>query len=318
MQKIGRIETLSKVDNKVLENEFILKDKPVIIKGGAKDWPAFKKWDVKYLIQNIGNKLVKFKTSNSEIFPNPSLFDKSVDSPIVESTFAKYLELLTQKNDTDKNNNYFLSGDEVAFVKNGLSNKNLDVIAGDFSLPSFISIDNLETTGLWVSKKGTASSIHYDSNGCHNINAQVKGSKHVVLFEPKEYKNLYMRTITQDLSYNNFSNVNWKKLDYNKFPNLKNVEYLEGTIEAGDIIFIPIFWLHYFDHLSEININVNFCWHPDAIKLNSISLVWLLSIISSRMLSNKDSNSKNTSHFLKNLEMTFNSWENGRPKRASN
>lgn len=316
MNKSGNIETLFDLDTEFFKKEFIQKCRPVIIKGAIKNWPAFTKWNIKYFIQNIGNVLVKFKCANTSLFPNPNTFDELEQLTIRESTFAEYLNLLIQNNkDTINKNWFFLDGDEVCFVEDGLPNNKFDIIASDFSLPSFIPNNDLETTGLWVSKRGTASSIHYDSNGCHNFNAQIKGSKRVVLFDPKEYKKLYMHTMTKDLSFYNFSKVNWRELNYNKFPDLKDVQYIEGILEPGDALFLPVFWLHYFDHLGEINININFWWHPTEITLNPVSLSWLLGIASAQILPKDKKNLQQYDklNFLKELEKICNSWNNGRP-----
>ena len=318
MKKSGNIETLFDLDIKFFKEEFIQKCKPVIIKGAIKDWPAFTKWNIKYLKQNIGNILVKFTCANTSLIPDPNMFDQLEQHfTIQESTFTEYINLLIQNSkDTNNKNWFFLDGDDVCFVEDGLPNHKFDALVNDFSLPSFIPNNNLVTTGLWLTKRGTASSLHYDSNGCHNFNAQIKGSKRVVLFEPKEYKKLYMNTITKKSSFYNFSKINWRELDYNKFPDIKDVQYIEGILEPGDALFLPVFWLHYFDHLGEINVNVNFWWHPTEINLNPVSLAWLLGKASTQMSSKyKKSFKYNTNqlNFLKELEQIFNSWNNGRP-----
>ena len=330
MNKSGNIETLFDLDTEFLKKEFIQKCKPVIIKGAIKNWPAFAKWNIEYLIQNIGKVLVKFKCANDSLFPNPNTFDGIEQFLVQETTFAEYLKLLTQNNINAIDKSwFFLNGDEVCFVEEGLPNDQFNIIASDFSLPLFIPDNNLETIGLWVSKRGTASSIHYDSNGCHNFNAQIQGSKRVVLFEPKEYQKLYMRTMTKDHSFHNFSNANWRELNYNKFPDLKDVQYIEGILEPGDALFTPVFWLHYFDHLGEMNINVNFWWQPTEINLNPVSLSWLLGRALAEMsqctenLSQHDSAnefsklfpSEEMLNFSKKLERIFHSWSNGRPGR---
>jgi ribosomal protein L16 Arg81 hydroxylase len=329
MIKSGDIETVVDFDIEFFNKEFIQKNKPAIIKGAAKNWPAFLKWDAKYLVEKIGNEIVKFKYSNTNLFPNPDKFQE----PLVtkETTLTEYINLLLQNN----KNWIFLSGDNVCFVEDGLPNHKFDIIADDFNLPSFIPSKYLEKIGLWISQKGTASSIHYDSNGCHNFNAQIKGSKRVILFEPQESKKLYMNSMIADLSFFNFSKVNWQELDYNKFPNIKHVQYVEGILEPGDALFLPVFWLHYFDHLDKINININFWWHPKEIDLNSVSLSWILCIAAAQMITPNhkmlslrhknncriidktngsiDFTQEEIINFSRKLEEVLNSWNNGRP-----
>lgn len=320
MYKVDNIEILSEFDIEYFDREYIKRSRPVIIKKAIINWSAFKKWDLRYLVEKIGNEIVKFNSTYSNLFPDPDLFMRSIHLGIEEATFSEYLNLLFQNNDpTTKNKYFFLNGDEACFFEGGKRTAKFLPLHSDFIVPPFIPPQDLDKVGFWISKKYTASSIHYDVNGCHNFNAQVRGKKTVVLFPPKEQKKLYMCLMSNDFSYYNFSQVNWQKINYAKFPALKGVEYIEGNLEAGDALFLPAFWIHHFDHLDPININVNFWWHPKEFDLNSVSLSWLLGIAATQMLySNRNRSKYNIRKilpFLRELDRIFNSWENGRPAK---
>lgn len=313
MRKLGNIEIIYNVNDESINKEFIEQDKPVIIKGAIKNWPAHHKWDLLYLKQRIGDVLVKFKSAKSGLFPNPDLFYTKELPDIMQTKFADYINLLERnKQDVTIKDYFFLNADETYLFKNGVFNKQFNSIISDFIIPTFIPKKNLMESGLWISQKGTASSIHYDYQGCHNLNTQIKGSKRVVLFNPAEYTKLYMCPINGELLFSNFSKVNWQNINYNKFPNIKEVQYIEGVLEPGDAIFIPAFWLHYFDHIGDFNINVNFWWSPTKITFNSASLSWLLNVAAAHIFFQQKNNEfkknsipKKVLFFLKELEAIF-------------
>lgn len=323
-----KIKVLSIYDGELIQH-LIEQHIPVIVKDAVSQWPTLKKWDMDYLAQKIGGTTVSYKHSQTNIFPNPDAFDYGEGKL---STFNEFLNYLT----IDKNNNwYFLTGDSVCLFENGLLNEKYSAIVKDVTLPSFIKNDVLEKVGLWVSKKDTVSSIHYDSNGCHNFNIQLKGSKEVTLFAPEEYSKMYFQPFDNNLSFFNFSKINWQKVNFEQFSLLKNVHCSVGTLETGDALFFPAFWIHYFNHIGNININLNFWWHPDKILVNPISIIWLLVYASAQMISPKhkmllkhhqemimetykNQSNINIDHksiieFAKELSKIFDSWNHGRP-----
>lgn len=321
MIKTGQVNTLFAQDLQEIKEQFIHKNKPVIIKGWAKNWTASKKWTLDYLKEQIGDTEISFKKSENNIFPDPNSIKKPEKYTVINGTLKEYLNLLMNPAQKEY---YFAAGDDLFFMKNGERNKDLCVLKNDFHIPDFLKEENIEYIGFWLSKKGASTCIHYDSNGCHNINVQVKGTKKILLFNPSEFDNLYMHKITEPNPFYNFSQVNTQDADLHKFPNARKVQYVESILEEGDLLFIPSFWFHKFDHLGDFNINVNFWWKPQEYILNNLVLSWffneslrkiiidqnkLLSsqnyvreFISSKLFKNED-----LSHTLKALENSLSS-----------
>src|SRR6185503_8295331 len=44
-----------------------------------------------------------------------------------------------------------------------------------------------------------------------------------------------------------------------------------AELEAGDMLFIPAWWLHTFRHLGEFNANLNFWWRPARPSWNVVA-----------------------------------------------
>lgn len=251
---------------------------PLIIKGAIKNHKKLHKWDFGYLKKVIGNNSINYSKSKNEVFPDLN----DLNSLFIKSTFSDYLDKIS--NDS-KSESFFLSGDSTCLYSHGKFNKSFDAINKDITVPSFIQHRYLDKIGLWISRKGIKSSLHYDSNGCHNYNIQIRGKKIVRLISPQEYYKLYFAPFTNHLSFFNFSPIDMENINVEKYPAIKDIKYIEGTIEEGDAIYFPQFWHHYFNHTGDLNINLNFWWQSKEVVVNPTSINWLLINLAAQMIS---------------------------------
>ena len=173
----------------------------------------------------------------------------------------------------------FLCGEGLSIYNHNKFNDKIKAILPDFDLPFLFDEKNLIKAGLWVSPKKIVSWLHYDGNGLHNLNAQVRGQKKVRLFSPQETWRYYIYLYSKS-PYFNFSQINILNPNLSKFPHFENACYYEGILEEGDLLYIPAYWLHTFEHLDDININLNFWWkenlkiaNPLLIRSNFFSLL---------------------------------------------
>lgn len=332
--EINHIPAIDNLSLEVLKNYYIPNNEPVIIKGIAKSWKVYNKWHIDYLNKVLGNIEIAHKISKTNIFPD---IQNSSNHNNHKSSFLDYINLI-QKNTNSKEIKkqwYFLSGDNTCLFNNGNFNTKFDGILNDIEIPNFITDSALEKIGLWVSGEDIKSIIHYDSNGCHNINAQLKGKKEVILVNPTEFNNLYMRSIGSDLSFFNFSNINDFDITdqkyIKKFPKLSNIRLLKGILDEGDILFLPSFWFHAFHHIGKINININFWWQPEKIAVNPTVMSWIIAIASAQLIShdhqmlsdkhkkfiklhdNNEDNGIEVLSMVKKLDSIISSWPKGRP-----
>lgn len=114
---------------------------------------------------------------------------------------------------------------------------------------------------FWLGSGGTRSGLHFDR--FDNINAQIFGRKKVFLVSPNQADKLY--------PFND--NVEKSQLDpdeprFDLFPDARTVQAHIGTIEPGEVLFIPKLWWHHFRSL-EPAININ-CWYGEHISLMDI------------------------------------------------
>jgi len=268
-------------------SKYLYADIPVILKGAASHWNAVKKWSADYLIQTMGTTQITYKKTGSNLHPNLEpryLLEKSgkekgsyatkktndfENSQFIESSFESYIQKLLTDSFEDRSK-YFLGGDVDNFSFFGKKNPKLLPLFSDFIIPPCIPENKIERIGFWMTGRNANSWLHYDGGGACNINAQVTGKKTIYLYDPDEAKNLYMFLATHGEPLN-FSQVNFLNPDFNKFPLFESATALVGELEEGDMVYIPRYWIHGFKHTGNLNINVNFWWNTDNVKLNPLS-----------------------------------------------
>lgn len=265
MQKMGLIDQIHNSSREHFYIEYILADRPVIIKQAVNQWPAYSKWSLAYFDHMIGDMLVTYRHSPSNLHPDLTHVD--VHQLQDEDFFKKAIlrDFLAALR-VSQGPSLFLCASGLSLFAKNQYNDALKALMDDFELPLQCNQTTLSTIGLWLSLKHIVSWLHYDKNGLHNLNAQIQGKKRVLLFPPQEIERYYLYPYPSRLD--NFSQLNVSKPDYVKYPLFKKTSYYEGILDKGDLLYIPPYWLHSFEHLGDVNINLNFWWN-ESIPLNN-------------------------------------------------
>ncbi len=260
---VSRIETPTKEE---FTERYLVPQRPVVITGATAKWRAHSTWTLDYLRSRIGGRKVRVTESPTTLYPD---FFSGVPSRQVETDFAEFIDLLAS-NRPERNQRY-LNGDETTILSSYTQlNPAFAPLCNDFEPPAYCDRQQIKTVGFWMSAKGVVSSLHYDFDGSHNLNVQVRGRKRVLLFSPSE--GLYpFSGLQASRNAPNFSQVNILDPDEGRFPAFRSAKCVEAVLEEGDMLFVPSYWYHALFHLGEININVNFWWQPTTFHLNKTS-----------------------------------------------
>lgn len=226
---------------------FVERSEPCVVVGGAKAWPAAR-WTKAALIERIGELAIRCKLSRSHVHPDfraPSLKEMfATESTTVRDLFASF--------DGPEPARRLFTGDEqfLLRVRDGQTtvHEPLKTLLDDVEIPA-IARERLYTIWAWFSGRGVHTGLHYDNNACHNLNAQLAGRKRCVLFAPSELDRMGLFPIGGSNPALNCSSLD-------ELPDGGH----EATLEHGDLLFIPAWWLHAFWHLGEFNANLNFWW----------------------------------------------------------
>jgi Cupin-like domain len=268
---VPRVHSLSPA---TFREEFAAPHRPVVIRGSTTLWSASSKWTREYLEETIGSAEVRVKDSGSNMYPN---LWSEMPTRSHAMKFTDYAALLWS--DNPMRSRKYLSGDEAQIIsRHRDKNSVFAALLQDFQFPDYFEREKLNTCGFWLSADGLIASLHYDADGSHNLNVQVRGRKRVLLFSPNEC--IYPFLVTQLSGRGaNFSQVNIENPDYQRFPLFREARCQEAFLEEGDMLFIPSFWSHAVYHLGRVNINVNFWWRPDEFVLSKTSIrFWFLRV----------------------------------------
>lgn len=248
--------------------EFELRNEPVVLAGAVASWKAVTSWTPQSLAARLGHAPAGFKVSTSNAHPDfrsPSL---AVSFARGSAPFGEFLARITE-GPPEERTRWLFTGDEQFLLRRREGRTFIDEhyrpLLDDVHIPDLFPEDRLYTVWAWFSAKGVRTWLHYDNNRCHNLNAQITGSKECVLFPPEELKRLFPFPLGGKNPAYNCSQIDIDAPDLERFADFADVPCRHATIEAGDLLFIPVFWFHAFLHTGDFNSNVNFWWRPEHV-----------------------------------------------------
>jgi len=227
LKPVDQVEVISPAEFK---KKYYDPKKPLVIKGLAKEWPAYQKWNWDYFIDMLGEKEV------------------GVYNNVKSDSY-------TPINTAD---DYMKFGDYLRKVKAGpldlrifLFNifQHAPQVTKDFIWPEMYMggfVKNYPM--LFVGGEGSITHMHFDIDMSHILHTQFIGKKRVLLFPHEEQYKLY-RKPWEVLSLANYANYN-DSFDYENFPATKLAQGYEVIIEHGDTLFMPAGYWHHMEYLD--------------------------------------------------------------------
>ncbi|XP_001630801.3 uncharacterized protein LOC5510344 [Nematostella vectensis] len=210
--------------------KYASKKQPVLFKGGAKLSPAFEKWTDEYFLSLPEAKETKVFAEQGKK-ENRSNAGKDISFHEFVSNYKK-------------NDIYMVHG-VLPFLQK-------DVLLPPPLQCGEVTKKMLVDTVMWFSSGGTKSVLHNDD--VDNINCLFSGTKELLFIDYK-YKN----KVKIDHPVGGYSGVDVDRVDFTKYPGLKEVQYFNVTMEPGDCLFIPYKWYHQV-RSHDRNIAVNVWW----------------------------------------------------------
>uniref|UniRef100_A0A6B2LF89 JmjC domain-containing protein n=1 Tax=Arcella intermedia TaxID=1963864 RepID=A0A6B2LF89_9EUKA len=127
---------------------------------------------------------------------------------------------------------------------------------------------NRKNTMIWIGTKGNITPLHYDR--CHGILCQLKGSKRLTFFRPKDTRCLYQRPTHSPGSHTTFLTLEKffddseevRKAELLKFPKVARAKPYSVLLKEGECLYIPPGWWHQVEHL-ENSISITLAWDLD-------------------------------------------------------
>lgn len=158
-----KLLTVENISNSIYETLLLNSRSPVLIKNGAENWPAMKKWSLDFFKSQDGAENVKVFVEKGNLMQNETQFERV--------SFCDYLNLLEKPSQNHLGLIPYLSVFEAFSI---FSHLNDDV---DFSMLTRYRFKN--KMKCWFGPKGTVTGYHIDWSD--NVLAQIKGRKLVKL-----------------------------------------------------------------------------------------------------------------------------------------
>jgi hypothetical protein len=221
----GQVETTETLNAKDFYGRFVLANRPVLIKGLVRGWPALSKWSPDYFLQALGDIPIDITDGREE----DARYEENFQQHANRTSLSSFVERLKQSGVT---NNFYLcaKNDLLGQPKSGVLLQDFDYPPGYLSEAAPKS-----DAGLWVGPAGTWTALHHDASNI--LFTQVRGTKSVRLIAPIFLPRVYN-------SRSCWSDIDVRALDFTQFPLMKGVPILEALVCPGDALLIPTGWLH--------------------------------------------------------------------------
>ncbi len=216
---IPRVKSISKGD--FIEN-YYKKQRPVLIEDLAKDWPAYKKWNLDYIQSLAGDQVVPLY--NNE----PTKGRQNSVVPAKKMKLYDYIEILKNK-----------PTDLRMFFYNVL--QKMPELTKDFSYPDIGLKFFKKLPVMFFGGKGSKVLAHYDMDLADLVHFHFHGTKNVTLFAPDQAKFLYKVPFT----VHNLEVIDMDNPDFEKYPALQLAKGMHVEMKHGDALYMPSGFWHY-------------------------------------------------------------------------
>jgi hypothetical protein len=212
------------ITSEEFQKNFQRPQKPVVLRGLWKQYPAYEKWTIDYFKKVMGDVEVGLYSSTKA---DPS---ETLTTPHVKMPFDKYLELI-EKEPTDLRLFLF-----PVF-------KHKPELLKDFDYPS-ITKGYIKLPFMFFGPKGSITRIHQDIDLSCVFLTQFEGRKRVVLFPPEQSRLLYR------LPFNVHTTIDIDHPDFTKYPALQYAKGMSTILEYGDTLYMPSGYWHHIEYLE--------------------------------------------------------------------
>lgn len=201
--------------------DYVKTQKPVIIEQLSRHWPAYEKWDLDYIKNKAGHKIVPLYDNRPV-----SHLDK-FNGAHTRMKLANYIDLLQSESTPYRIFLYNLL-QEVPDLQN-------DFFWPEMNLPLLKRLPMLFFGG-----KNSTVFMHYDIDYANILHFHFHGTKKCLLFSPEETPFLYK--VPHSLIAN--EEIDFGAPDYKKWPALEYANGQTATLNHGEMLYIPEGYWH--------------------------------------------------------------------------
>lgn len=224
LTNIERVKTISKED---FYNNYVKKQKPVVVEKLTSDWPAYEKWNLQYIKTIAGDKTVPLYDDR------PVSYKDGFNEAHAKMKMGDYIDLLLSKP-----TNYRI------FLYNLI--KEVPSLKEDFKWPDIGLRLVKQLPMLFFGGENSKVFMHYDIDYSNILHFHFHGKKRCILFAPDQtpylYKIPHALISREDIDFDN--------PDFEKWPALKQAKGLVCELNHGEMLYMPEGYWHYMKYVT--------------------------------------------------------------------
>ena len=231
---LSPIDVVDHIDPSAFHQQYYGPKRPLIIRRLATQWPAYTKWNWDYFKQLVGQKKVGlYNNVKSDAYTPINTADDY-------KTFGEYIDMITNGPAAWR-----------IFLFNIFDHA--PQLIDDFTWPDHLMKQFVKKYPmLFVGGEGSITHMHFDIDVSHILHTQFCGRKRVLLFPFEEQHKLYRKPfeVLSMVDFSYYHDAEKSKVDYEKFPALKDARGYEVILEHGDTLFMPAGFWHHMEYIE--------------------------------------------------------------------
>ena len=215
--------------------DYYFENRPVVLRGYARCWPAFSKWTPEFLKREYGHVPIKITDGRNQ---NPD-YDMQHKRHTRECSMAEFVDIV--QTDSTGNDTYMVANNRN--IENPLFAPILKDVVYDEAM--FVPGRWKSCTAFWLGPAGTVTPNHHDT--CNILFVQIYGRKRFRLFSPLDLELL-------NDARSMYAAIDPENPNIERYPNFSDVTEKSVVLEPGDAIFLPIGWWH---HVRSLDVSIS-------------------------------------------------------------
>jgi hypothetical protein len=259
----ARTEELTGIDPHAIPfDELIARQRPVILKGIARDWPLVRHGlqspleAIRYLTSFYQGQPIVGYVGVPEI---KGRFHYQEDARTLNFSAERtrldtFLDRIVAHRDDANAPSFYIGSTDVDLFLPGLRAEN------DLRLDHQAFAAAPPMVSIWMGNH-TIASAHWDMS--NNIACCMVGGRRFTLFPPEQIENLYPGPLEPTPGGQVVSMVDFADPDLGRFPRFAEAMKAGqvAELEPGDVLIYPALWWHHVEALGSFNAMINYWWN---------------------------------------------------------
>ena len=224
LQNVPRVKSITKED---FLKFYFKPQKPVVIESLIDDWPAYSKWNLDYMKEVVGEKIVPLYDDR------PVDYNEGFNEAHAKMKMSAYIDLLKREPTKYR-----------IFLWNIL--KEVPELQNDFTYPDFGLRLMKGLPMLFFGGENSHTFMHYDIDLANIFHFHFEGKKQCILFDQDQSKYLYK--IPHSLIPR--EDIDFSDPDFTKWPALKHAKGYIAELNHGEALYMPEGYWHYMKYLT--------------------------------------------------------------------